>query len=74
MITPSPISLKSSIAKEQEKLPADLVVIASGLRPVDELPQEVKQMGVQVMTIGDAKAPRKIIDAVTEGFDAAMTI
>ena len=57
-----------------ESIPADTVVLAMGARPVDTLSGEGKAKGVAYMTIGDAGSPRKITDAVREGFETALTI
>ena len=46
--------------------------MATGSRSVNDLAQEVRDLGIEVITIGDAKEPRKIADAVREGFDAAL--
>jgi 2,4-dienoyl-CoA reductase (NADPH2) len=58
----------------RESIPADTVIIAVGSRPVDNLSREIDPGMTEVITIGDAKEPRKIIDAVREGFDAALKI
>jgi 2,4-dienoyl-CoA reductase (NADPH2) len=55
-------------------IPADTVVIAVGARSLDELSAGAQKDGVSVITIGDAKGPRKITDAVREGFEEALTI
>jgi 2,4-dienoyl-CoA reductase (NADPH2) len=56
-----------------ESVPADTIIIAVGAESVDDLSREVKEVGMQVVTIGDAKEPRKIGDAVREGFDVALS-
>jgi len=58
----------------QEALPADTVILAIGAVPVTDLTQELEGSGIPVIAIGDAKAPRKITDAVREGFEAALTV
>ena len=58
----------------QDSIPADTVIIAVGSRSVDSLSQEIHPDMSEVIIIGDAKEPRKIIDAVREGFDAALKI
>ena len=56
-----------------ESIPADTIIIAVGSQSVNDLAGDVKTVGTQVVTIGDAKEPRRITDAVREGFDTAMT-
>jgi 2,4-dienoyl-CoA reductase (NADPH2) len=57
-----------------ESIPADTVIIAVGSQPVNELAQEVKGNRLEIITIGDAKEPRKITDAIREGFDMALKV
>ncbi len=58
----------------KETIPADTIVMAVGSRPVDALAKQVKANGTEVITIGDAKKPRKISDAVREGFEAGLAV
>jgi 2,4-dienoyl-CoA reductase (NADPH2) len=58
----------------RESIPADTVIIAVGSQSVDNLVKEVKRDRIEVITIGDAKEPRKITDAVREGFDMALKV
>lgn len=57
-----------------ETIPADTVVMAVGSVPVNGLVKAVDGSGVQVVTIGDAKQPRKITEAIHEGFEEALKI
>lgn len=58
----------------EESIPADTIIIATGSRSVDDLARELKQNRIEILTIGDAKEPRKISDAILEGFDSALKI
>jgi 2,4-dienoyl-CoA reductase (NADPH2) len=58
----------------RESIRADTVIIAVGSRSVHGLADEIRQGLTEVVTIGDAKEPRKIIDAVREGFDEALKV
>jgi 2,4-dienoyl-CoA reductase-like NADH-dependent reductase (Old Yellow Enzyme family)/thioredoxin reductase len=53
-------------------IPADRVVMARGVRPSDNLARELEDL--HPVVVGDALQPRKIIDAVREGFVAAKAI
>jgi 2,4-dienoyl-CoA reductase (NADPH2) len=57
-----------------ESIPADTVIIAVGSQSVNDFEREVKGNRLEIITIGDAKEPRKITDAVREGFDMALKI
>jgi 2,4-dienoyl-CoA reductase (NADPH2) len=58
----------------EQSIPADTVVMAVGAIPVDDLAREVEGNGVEVITIGDAKEPRKIAEAILEGFEGALNL
>ncbi len=55
-------------------MPCLRMVIAVGARSVNDLAAAAQKDGVSVITIGDAKKPRKITDAIEEGFLEALTI
>ncbi len=58
----------------EQSIPADTVVLALGAVSVDELAREVEGSGIEVITIGDAIQPRKIDDAILEGFEGALNL
>jgi len=59
----------------EEKIVCDTVVLATGLRSerglVDEL---MREGGVEVFEVGDCVRPRKILDAIHEGFRVARWV
>jgi len=57
---------------EERVVPADRVVLARGAKPADKLVQELRDFNPLV--IGDAVQPRKIINAISEGFVTAQFI
>lgn len=59
---------------QQKAIAANTVIMALGARPNNEIEAELKSGGFQYVMIGDVKQPRKIIDAVHEGFLAASEI
>lgn len=59
---------------EESAWPVETVVIAVGVRPNRELPDALAGADFEVRVIGDAVQPRKAIDAVREGFDAACAL
>ena len=55
-------------------LEADTYILAAGARSnADALPVLREKFG-EVQPIGDAREPRRIIDAMHEGFDAGLSI
>jgi len=59
-------------AGKEHALPFERVVLARGARPSNELAHALRD--VSPVVIGDAVRPRKIIDAIREGFRAAQSI
>ena len=58
----------------REILPADTVILAAGSRTRRELYDQLKDSDLALYLIGDAKEPRKIIEAIREGFHTALQI
>lgn len=58
----------------RESIPADTVIMAVGVLPLDDLAREINTDGLKIITIGDAKEPRKISDAIREGFEKALQV
>ncbi|MBI4333228.1 MAG: FAD-dependent oxidoreductase [Chloroflexi bacterium] len=63
----------SRLGRETE-LPADGVVLATGIRPSQEMAVRLQGRVPEVIAIGDAKEPRRILEAVREGFEAGNRI
>ncbi|MDI6756259.1 MAG: FAD-dependent oxidoreductase, partial [Thermodesulfobacteriota bacterium] len=59
---------------EQVLSPVDQVVIAVGLKPRDDFQQFLQARGIRHFVIGDARQPRRIIEATEEGARAAWEI
>jgi thioredoxin reductase len=59
---------------EQVLMPVDQVVIAVGLKANDELKKALEEMGIPFSIVGDAKQPRRIIEATEEGARAAWSL
>ncbi len=52
----------------------DLVVLAMGSRRLDELSDRLAGLVPEVYVIGDAREPRKVLDAMAEGAEVGRTI
>ena len=59
---------------EKKKEPFDTVIVAVGSKPVRKLTEALIAAGMHPKTVGDCNAPRKIIDAVHEGYLAAAEL
>jgi 2,4-dienoyl-CoA reductase-like NADH-dependent reductase (Old Yellow Enzyme family)/thioredoxin reductase len=57
-----------------ELLPADTVVLATGVEENKELISHLRKLAIKFYTIGDCVSPRKAIDAIHEGFKTALQI
>ena len=58
----------------EESIPADTVVMAVGAASINRFSDADIGDGIRVITVGDAKAPRKITEAVREGFEEALRV
>jgi 2,4-dienoyl-CoA reductase (NADPH2) len=58
----------------EEWIPGDTVVLAAGSRPVNSLYNQIKDRVKEIYVIGDAKSPRKALEAVAEGLDVGRMI
>ncbi len=58
----------------EEKIPADTVIIAAGTCSVNGLYEDLKDAGVEVHLIGDARQPRKAFEAIQEGLETGLRI
>ena len=54
--------------------PFDTVIIASGMKPADELARSLKEKGVRFYVIGDAEKPADIYNAVQRGYNLAVSL
>ena len=61
-------------AEEQTLSPVDQVVIAVGLKPRENWQQILQARGIRHFVIGDARQPRRIIEATEEGAKAAWSL
>ncbi|MFZ5648979.1 MAG: FAD-dependent oxidoreductase, partial [Bacillota bacterium] len=59
---------------QESLVPADTVVLAVGAKPVNELGAMLEGKVPELYLIGDAAGPRKVTDAIREGFEVARKI
>ncbi|MGE5415842.1 MAG: FAD-dependent oxidoreductase [Acidobacteriota bacterium] len=59
---------------QQSKIAAHMVVMAVGSRSVNDLYEKLKDASPEVHLIGDAQKPRKIMDAVHDGYHVGNRI
>jgi NADH dehydrogenase FAD-containing subunit len=64
----------SNEEKDEEEVKADAVVLAMGAAPVNDLARQLEGEVEEIHVVGDCHQPRKIFDAVYEGFRAAIGI
>ncbi len=69
------ILVENTESGQSEKIPADWVILGLGLeKPADDKLLAWKESFDRVKVIGDAMAPRRVAQAVREGFDAAWVL
>ena len=54
--------------------PVDQVVIAAGMKPVNALQSVLEKLGISFAVVGDARTPRRIIEATEEGARAVWAL
>ncbi|MFY9814921.1 MAG: FAD-dependent oxidoreductase, partial [Dehalococcoidales bacterium] len=59
---------------KEQTLAADTVVLAAGAKPDRRLLQEIKGLAPEIYPIGDCVAPRRILEAISEGHRIGLLI
>jgi 2,4-dienoyl-CoA reductase-like NADH-dependent reductase (Old Yellow Enzyme family)/NADPH-dependent 2,4-dienoyl-CoA reductase/sulfur reductase-like enzyme len=59
---------------KQHLIEYDTLIMAAGLKPNEKLYKEIKSIVPDTYLVGDAKQPRYIMDAISEGFKTAYSI
>ena len=62
------------VEEETHREPFDTVILAVGSRPKTTLSEQLREAGIPFRAVGDCNSPRKIIDAVHEGYAAATSL
>jgi hypothetical protein len=57
-----------------KKLEADMVILALGTEPADFPVQTIRNKGIKIIWIGDAREPGGIAEAVREGYLAGISM
>jgi pyruvate/2-oxoglutarate dehydrogenase complex dihydrolipoamide dehydrogenase (E3) component len=60
--------------EEEKQLPAAMVVTAMGSKPANGLEEILKKIGIPWRIAGDAKSPRRLLEAIHEGDRAGREI
>ena len=58
----------------EELIAGDTVVLATGAKSVSSLADQIKNRVPEIYVIGDAKSPRKALEAVAEGLSVGRMI
>jgi 2,4-dienoyl-CoA reductase-like NADH-dependent reductase (Old Yellow Enzyme family) len=58
----------------QESIPAVTVVHAGRHRPIDALVNSLRERGIETISVGDARAPGLVEDAIRSGHDTAAAL
>jgi NADPH-dependent 2,4-dienoyl-CoA reductase/sulfur reductase-like enzyme len=75
LITKGAVVVTNTKSGEDSKIePVSQVIVAIGVTPRNTLKDMLSKKGVRHFIIGDAVAPRRIIEATTEGAKAAWEI
>jgi 2,4-dienoyl-CoA reductase (NADPH2) len=61
-------------AGREDLIRGDTIVVATGAKAVNALYEKLQGRAPEVYLIGDAKSPRKALEAVAEGLAVGRTI
>lgn len=67
-------SVIAEIKGEEKIFEADTIVIATGVKSINKIAEELKDVVSELYIIGDANKPRDALSAVREGAEVAMKI
>jgi pyruvate/2-oxoglutarate dehydrogenase complex dihydrolipoamide dehydrogenase (E3) component len=59
---------------QEESLPAAMVITAMGAKPDNALENVLAGLGIPYRTVGDAKSPRRLLEAIHEGDEAVRAL
>lgn len=57
-----------------EKVPADCVVMATGVKPVNQLAEDLKSLGCEIKVIGDAAGAGSLLAAIEQGYQIGCEV
>ena len=60
--------------EEEKQIPAASVITAMGAKPANDLEGILKELGIPWRVVGDAKSPRRLLEAIHEGDRAGREI
>ena len=66
--------LKNKFSGREESTAASAIHWIGSLQPRDEFTPELRQLRVSIHVIGDAVAPRRLVDAIAEGRRAGILV
>ena len=59
---------------EEQLVPADTVILATGVRPRDELAGELKERGLAVELVGDVAGAGSVLASIAQGFEVGCKV
>jgi thioredoxin reductase len=59
---------------QEIRFPIETVIIAVGVRPNRELADSLESSGLEMYVVGDAVQPRKVLEAIWEGFETGLKV
>jgi thioredoxin reductase len=68
------IVVKNMKEKREYEIQVDRVVMSTGMKPNRKLYEQLRESTDKLFILGDAVAPRRIGNAVKEGFEKAYTL
>lgn len=73
-VTANEVIGRDRISKDRKKVGAERVILALGTESVEFPVQAVRNQGIKILSIGDAREPSGIAEAVREGYLAGIAV
>jgi 2,4-dienoyl-CoA reductase (NADPH2) len=66
--------VRAVIDGQEQLVPADTVVLATGSAPLDGLAAELKAKGLKVVAVGDAAGAGSVLKSLAQGYQAGLEV
>ena len=69
-----PSGVRALVDGQEQFFPAETVILAAGMRPLDQLKADLTGRGLAVKVVGDAAGGGSVLKAMAQGFQAGLEV
>ncbi|CAO0821129.1 hypothetical protein DFAR_2130006 [Desulfarculales bacterium] len=66
--------VRALVDGQEQFFPAETVIMAAGMRPLDQLKTQLTARGLPVKTVGDAAGAGSVLKSIAQGFQAGLEV